>query len=298
MTLSLTGASGWIGKNTLNCFLSQNRELNNIKLFSSKNKNIKYPFMDTFIKNYSLKQLKNTKGLKAIIHTAFIRAALQKEFSYEEYVKLNREISSELIYALEKHPSLPVISISSGAAKEYESDSKSIKENPYGFLKFEEEKKLKELAKTRMVLIFRVYACTGPFLKIPTHYALGQFIQNCLNGENIKISSSFKVYRSYIFLPDLMNLCLKICDSPLPNGFYLIDACTNKVEIEELAKIIKNEFDGIEIERPEIIKPSVSYCGESKNFFKLANKYSQDITSLEEQIKITIKDCINIQKNE
>ena len=149
-----------------------------------------------------------------------------------------------------------------------------------------------------MVLIFRVYACTGPFLKIPTHYALGQFIQNCLKGENIKISSSFKVYRSYIFLPDLMNLCLKICDSPLPNGFYLIDACTNKVEIEELAKIIKNEFDGIEIERPEIIKPSVSYCGESKKFFKLANKYLQDITSLEEQIKITIRDCINIQKNE
>ena len=29
MTLALTGASGWIGKNTLQCFLSQNRELNN-----------------------------------------------------------------------------------------------------------------------------------------------------------------------------------------------------------------------------------------------------------------------------
>tara|TARA_A100001035_G_scaffold252064_1_gene224324 strand:- start:6003 stop:6899 length:897 start_codon:yes stop_codon:yes gene_type:complete len=298
MTLALTGASGWIGKNTLNCFLLQNRELSKIKLFSSKTKNINYPFIDEFTRNYSLKHLKNTKGLKAIIHTAFIRAVLQKEFSYEEYFKLNREISTELICALEKHPSIPVISISSGVAKEYESDSKSIMDNPYGFLKFEEEKKLKELAKTRMVLIFRVYACTGPFLKIPTHYALGQFIQNCLKGENIKINSSSRVYRSYIFLPDLMSLCLKICDSPLPNGFYLIDACTNKVEIEELASIIRNEFDGIEIERPKIIKPSVSYCGEPQNFFKLANKYSHNITPLEEQVKITIRDCITTQKNE
>lgn len=298
MTLALTGASGWIGKNTLNCFVSQNRELKDIKLFSSKKRIVNYPFIGKFIKNYSLKELKNEKNLKAIIHTAFIRSVLQKDFSYEEYLKLNREISSELIYALEKHPSLPVISISSGVAKDYESDSKSIEENPYGFLKFEEEKKLKELAKTRMVLIFRVYACTGPFLKIPTHYALGQFIQNCLKGENIKINSSFKVYRSYIFLPDLMNLCLKICDYPLPNGFYLIDACTNKVEIEELARIIKNEFNSIEIERPKIIKPSISYCGESKKFIKLANEYAQDITSLEEQVKITIRDCINMKKDE
>ncbi len=292
MTLALTGASGWIGKNTLNCYLLQNRNLNNIKLFSSKTRLINYRFINKHIKNYSLKQLKNEIGLKAIIHTAFIRAVLQKEFSFEEYINFNREISSELIYALEKYPNLPVISISSGVAKEYESGLKNIEENPYGFLKFEEEKKLQELSKTRMVLIFRVYACTGPFLKIPTHYALGQFIQNCLNGENIRINSSFKVYRSYIFLPDLMNICLKILDSPLPNGFYLYDACTNKVEIEELANLVMNQFDGISIKRPKINNLTNSYCGESKNFLELANKYSYKITPFAEQVKISIRDCI------
>ncbi len=292
MTLALTGASGWIGKNTLNCYLLQNRELNDIKLFSSKNRLINYPFINKVIRNYSLKQLKDTKALKAIIHTAFIRAVLQKEFSLEEYITFNKEITSELIYALENNPTLPIISISSGIAKEYESGSKNITENPYGFLKFEEEKKLKELSKTRMVLIFRVYACTGPFLKIPTHYALGQFIQNCLNGENISINSPFKVHRSYIFLPDLMNLCLKILDYPLPNGFYLYDACTNEVEIEDLANLVNNQFDSVPIKRPRITSPNKSYCGESKKFLELANNYSVKITPLEEQVKITIRDCI------
>ena len=297
--LALTGASGWIGNNAIQASkeLDENGHIyKDMILYTSKNKEIKLPFICKSLDTYDLCSLKKSTNITRIIHTAFIRSVLKGKYSLEQYISLNRQITDEIVYTLKKYPKIPIISISSGVARDCDKND-DISINPYAFLKNEEEKRLQDLSSDRMVLVFRVYACTGPFLRLPTHYALGQFLQNALDNKEIQINSTKRILRSYVFLPDLMSLSLKILDSPLANGYYLIDAVTHKLELGELASFICNNINNVGIKRPNISKETSSYCADSMEFIQLAKRYNQNITSIDEQIKITAEKIIYSKSN-
>ena len=284
--LALTGASGWIGTNAIKSYMDMtvpgygNIE-KDMTLYASKNKEIKLPFINQSIDAYDLCNLKQSTNITKIIHTAFIRSVLKNKYSLDQYISLNRQITDEIVSILKKYPKIPIISISSGVARDFDENS-DISINPYAYLKNEEEKRLEDLSSERMVLVFRVYACTGPFLRLPTHYALGQFLQNALDNKDIQINSPKRTFRSYVFLPDLMSLCLKILNSPLANGYYLIDAVTHKLELGELAKVISHNINNVGIKRPELLEETSSYCSNSTEFLVLAKRYNQNITSIDE----------------
>ena len=52
--------------------------------------------------------------------------------------------------------------------------------------------------------IARCFAMLGPFMSLDGHYAIGNFINNCLNEENIVVKSDGSSVRSYIYMADLM----------------------------------------------------------------------------------------------
>ena len=82
-----------------------------------------------------------------------------------------------------------------------------------------------------MMLIFRVYAATGKFIKIPSKFAFANFLQQGITQKKIKIDSNRKVIRSYVNVCCLFELAWKIISCPLENGFYKIDACNEKTDL-------------------------------------------------------------------
>ena len=287
--LAITGSSGWIGTNAINYYQNLVGKKNISKYiipYTSNGRELNG--LDTF----PLEQIQKNKILSGIFHTAFIRKALIKNYKIKDYIKINRSITSALENALHNNPGIPIISISSGAAANIKSNENNLTIDPYGYLKKEEEIKLFELAKNRMVVVFRVYAATGPFLKLPTHYAFGQFLENIIKKQPIKINSNSLVYRSYVYLPDLIKLSFSIFNKPLKNGFYLIDACTNTLEIGDIASIIKRNFEGITIHRNKIIDSTNNYIGDNNQFLKLLSNYKIKPTPLEKQIKKSLEEII------
>ena len=118
-----------------------------------------------------------------------------------------------------------------------------------------------------MVLIFRVFAAIGPFIEIPSRYAFGEFLHNAENKKEISIKTNNLVFRSYIYLQDLVELCFKILKNPLDNGYYVIDACTDEIEIYDLARIISNNLNNVRINKNTLQRNNLEdrYCGNPKN---------------------------------
>ena len=285
----LTGASGWVGKNAL-YYHSNFLELQSkLKLFSSKNKVLNLENLNKIFHTKNLNQINNVQFPDGIFHTAFLKRDFIKKIGLDNYVILNRKITEKVFnYAKNNNP-CPIIIISTGSVKGFSSNH--IQNNPYSYLKKEEEEKFRSLSKDRMILILRVFAAIGPFIEIPSRYAFGEFLNNAENKKEITIKANNLVFRSYIYLQDLVELCFKILKNPLKNGYYEIDACTDEIEIYDLARIISNNLNNVRINKNTLKNHKLEdrYCGDPKNIMKLMNQYDVLKRSLEQQIIDSIK---------
>ena len=291
----LTGGTGWVGRN----FLSEIQRnyspaeiQERVLIFGSKKGEImtkKYRSKESVkIPVYPLSSLNNMlkkkPGIK-LIHSAFLRKEKLNKLGLQKYIKENKEITNCVSELLRSSSNSKSIAISSGAATFFEKDKKSIEEDPYGFLKLNEENKLNDVSECMKL---RIYGLTGKFITNPKLFALGSFLISAKEKKAIEIKSRCQVIRSYGFASDIAKIGLSWLNSN--NGSDSIFAATETISIYELAQEITKLFNlAPVIANIDDNLPKDVYACETAKFKKYLNLYNIKPTNLVKQITETFK---------
>lgn len=134
----------------------------------------------------------------------------------------------------------------------------------------------------------RCFAFVGPYLPLNKHFAIGNFINNCINSQPIIINGNGLPVRSYMYAADMVKaifLCLNSTKSMAVNI-----GSDEKISIKNLAELVSKTLKNPHV----IVKEKSSMHPEKANYY-LPNTtllkslgYSQSST-LENSIKRTYK---------
>ena len=295
----ITGATGWVGKNFLHELQKRikPKEFNDkVFAFGSKTGYVKSTAYiqseEIDIPIYPLSSINNmfrNEPNLNVIHTAFLRKEKIKSFGLNQYIEINKYITSQVSNLLDTSSDSKVLDISSGAAyifKNKKSKNQKIENDPYGYLKLEEENILGSVSKC---LVMRIYALSGKFITTPNLFALGDFILSALSNKRIVLHSKKNIIRSYGYAGEIAALGLKFVYLDKFKEKKLILNCANyTTTLLELANKISKIYKLPLVESNiDYSLPEDKYVCELETFQNLLKELDIEPITLEKQIEIT-----------
>jgi nucleoside-diphosphate-sugar epimerase len=287
----LTGASGWFGRTALWEFeemFGPEALRSQVLAFASSTKSIDFGSPHGPMQALPLSQLDQVDRPRGLLHLAFLTRERVVAEGLDAYIQQNLAITSAIAALLERHPAIPIITTSSGAAASLDGRPADLAGDPYATLKQEEELLWKCSSAHRMAVVFRVYAASGRFLKNPSLFALGDFIRQAQTGQPITVKSPRPVIRSYVHVGTLMRLAWLMLNQPLPTGYRRIDAVDRTISLVDLAACVARLW-GLPPPQSRIdinLSPD-HYAGDSTAFSQLMERFGIQTPSLEDQIRET-----------
>jgi dTDP-glucose 4,6-dehydratase len=112
----------------------------------------------------------------------------------------------------------------------------------YGRIKAELELEVEKLTKTGQIqgVNPRLFAFSGPGISLDAHFAIGNFMNDALKGEEIKIKGHPNTKRSYLYPTDLIVWLLNTLVKPTLNPVHI--GSENTISLLELAQKISAMF--------------------------------------------------------
>lgn len=287
----ITGATGWLGRQTLDILEQTTGDLfgSDLFLYSSKQIEIKNSTVTKIVR--PLRELvdESPTNIDGVIHLAFLTRDKSRAIKHEEYLANNLAITSTVASFIRNARPKWVVSVSSGAIydRNQELELDEFK-NPYGFTKHIEENFLKEVC-TQVganLVIGRLWGAMGSRMPLNDNYAVSDFIQSALTRSEILIKSAHRVQRRYVNASDFMDLVLRIALSGRTCEF---DSGGTLVEIGELAQMIAGELSNIEVIRPNLSPDTEDlYFSRSNEYEALCSEFGIEPSSLEQLVAMTI----------
>ena len=252
----ITGGTGLFGKLFLETFLFFNDKLDsNIKItvltrnyekFISNypqfiNENIK--FINGDIRNFNI----NCDNIDYIIHAAAsVDPILEKE-NPNEMFSIIVDGTKYLLEKIKDYNVKRILFTSSGAVygkqpynlKYISEDYNCNPDSIYGKAKYISENIL--LDSNIDAIIARCYALVGPYLNLKIHYAIGNFISDCLEKKEIIIKGDGTPLRLYLYTADLMIWLISSLFKSNSNEIYNIGSM-KEISIFDLAQLVAKQF--------------------------------------------------------
>ncbi len=165
----------------------------------------------------------------------------------------------------------------------------------YGQLKFQDEEIFADFCHRRGVplIIPRIFNLSGPFINKFTSYALSSIIVDVLTGKAVKLTAAHAVYRSYVYVGDVIELAVRqllASDSAKP---VIYDTRgSDIVEIGDLARIICRVLarPDFAIDRPPVSDSKAdNYLGSPQPWADILSRENYNLLPLRQQIEYTVR---------
>ena len=145
----------------------------------------------------------------------------------------------------------------------------------YGIAKYEAEQMC--LDSGTESVIGRCFAFVGPYLNRNIHFAIGNFIRDCLAGRDIEIKGDGTPYRSYLYADDLVRWLFTILFEGRAGQAYNVGS-DQAVSIRELAETVRRVLHSDN----QIVIRGKSLPGQAPA------RYVPDITKIRRHLKTSI----------
>jgi len=282
----ITGASGWLGKETISVLNNTDYDL---RLFASEKKSIN--LLDNGnIEANSLDSIDLTESCEGFIHLAHLTREKVSKLGQQNFIYENLLLTSKAAQIIQSTKPKWVILVSSGAIFDPSNNKidPNIVINPYGFGKRVEELIVRnacEIAGANLV-IGRLWGASGKLMVPNNAYALSDFIESAITHKEIKINSPYDVFRKYVNAGQFMEVLVKSAQ----NGRNLtINSGGFLAEIGEIAKLVAASINETKIIRPKYDGSQANiYYPKDEDFNALATEMGVNLLSINDQIDLTI----------
>ena len=146
----------------------------------------------------------------------------------------------------------------------------------YGIAKYEAEQMC--LDSGIETVTARCFAFTGPYLNHNIHFAIGNFIRDCLENKDIEIKGDGTPYRSYLYADDLVEWLFTILFEGRAGQAYNIGS-DRAVSIRELAETVRRILQS----DSNIIVRGIPVPGQ------LPQRYVPDITKIQRELHVRVE---------
>jgi nucleoside-diphosphate-sugar epimerase len=288
-SITVTGATGWLGKELINILTNLNIENLELDLISSTEREI-----EVNKKRFNTNIFTKTRLIETDIYFDFAFLTREKILTLgkDRYVEMNKSIINNSIDLIKrKHPKT-VILASSGAVygqgfNNFKDDNKL-----YSELKLMQEEKIGAACSDIGVnlIISRIFNLSGNGINKINTFVIADFISRAFQNQKVQIKSNYLVYRRYCDISQLLNLLLKLHEI---NFTGIIDSGGIKIELRDLARtIIKQLRSNSEIDFSDIGKDS-----SPDEYFSKSNLYDELLVKCLNEKPLLISEQIANTKN-
>lgn len=294
----VTGASGWLGKATLEMlFLALGNSFSSrVTALGSRRSECLVDERQTYV-IYPLSEWRPiTRQPLIVFHYAFLTKDKVEALNAWEYIARNNIITEVVKGWIAEGLVQGVILPSSGAVYDHlQSLTRDKAAGLYGELKYQDELTFTSACQAAGcgLIIARVFNLSGPHINKFQSYALASFIVQTLETSSININARYPVLRSYYFIGDLVELCVRLLISQTTPGTECFDVAGDEVvELGSLAQRVLNTLlgtDALPVRRMPLLDNAIEdrYVGQRSRIQELEFSLGIKTQSLDHQITAT-----------
>ncbi len=141
------------------------------------------------------------------------------------------------------------------------------------------------------IAIARCFAFVGKYLPRDQHFAIGNFIRDALNGDEIRVTAQTLVYRSYMYADELVEWLMTIIEVSSKNCPVYNVGSNIPIEVRELARKV-GVLSNTCVRYSEPTSESIDHYIPATNKAKMELGLDLSI-SLDQAIKLTIENILS-----
>jgi nucleoside-diphosphate-sugar epimerase len=189
----ITGASGWLGLESL-CLLNQQfPSLQNLELTLVGSNKKSFRLHNFNLEITPLQEVPLDRTYDLILHFAFATQDKVKTLGESKYVDANMELNEWISSVNSSNPEAKKLILSSGAVSKFAVNGEEhTSMGLYVSLKMDLESRFVD----DKSLILRLWNTSGHHMRADNKYALGEFVKKALAGEKINVGKNLK--RTYV----------------------------------------------------------------------------------------------------